>query len=118
MGAVALFVKGLPVAASQAIRLLADIGEARGLRGLTAPLLGRDEEMLQLLDTAERVQQDRKPVLFTAIGAPGIGKSRLAREAADRLGSRGWQVLRGRCLPYGDGITYWPVSEMGRQAAH
>jgi class 3 adenylate cyclase/tetratricopeptide (TPR) repeat protein len=117
IGDLALAGKTLPVAAYQPIRLLADVGEARGLRGLTAPLLGRDEEMLQLLDTAERVQQDRKPVLFTALGAPGIGKSRLAREAASRLRSRGWQVLRGRCLPYGDGITYWPVSEMVRQAA-
>ena len=117
IGDLALAGKSLPVAAYQPIRLLADIGQARGLRGLTAPLLGRDEEMLQLLDTAERVQQDRKPVLFTALGAPGIGKSRLAREAAGRLGSRGWQVLRGRCLPYGEGITYWPVGEMVRQAS-
>ena len=117
IGDLALAGKSLPVAAYQPIRLLAEIGEARGLRGLTAPLVGRDEEMLQLLDTAERVQQDRKPVLFTALGAPGIGKSRLAREAGSRLKARGWQVLRGRCLPYGDGITYWPVSEMVRLAA-
>ena len=117
IGDLALAGKSLPVAAYQPTRLLAEVGEARGLQGLSAPLLGRDEEMLQLLDTADRVQQDRKPVLFTALGAPGIGKSRLAREAASRLRARGWQVLRGRCLPYGDGITYWPVSEMVRQAA-
>jgi class 3 adenylate cyclase/tetratricopeptide (TPR) repeat protein len=117
IGDLALAGKSLPVAAYQPIRLLADVGEARGLRGLTAPLLGRDEEMLQLLDTAERVQQDRKPMLFTALGAPGIGKSRLAREIGGRLTTRRWKVLRGRCLPYGEGITYWPVGEMVRQAA-
>jgi len=117
IGDLALAGKSLPVAAYQPIRLLADVGEARGLRGLTAPLLGRDEEMLQLLDTAERVHQDRKAMLFTVLGAPGIGKSRLARDASNRLTTRGWQVLRGRCLPYGEGITYWPVAEMVRQAS-
>src|SRR5205823_7281303 len=104
-------------AAYQPIRFLADIGEARGLGDLKAPLLGRDEEMLQLLDTAERLNQDRKSMLFTILGAAGIGKSRLAREASDRLAARGWRVLRGRSLPYGEGITYWPVAEITRRAA-
>ena len=117
IGDLALAGKILPVAAYQPIRFLADIGEARGLGDLKAPLLGRDEEMLQLLDTAERLNQDRKAMLFTILGAPGIGKSRLAREAGDRLAARGWRVLRGRCLPYGEGITYWPVAEMARRAA-
>ena len=117
IGDLTLAGKSLPVAAYQPVRFLADIGEARGLGDLKAPLLGRDEEMLQLLDTAERLNQDRKAMLFTILGAPGIGKSRLAREASDRLAARGWQVLRGRCLPYGEGITYWPVAEMARRAA-
>jgi class 3 adenylate cyclase/tetratricopeptide (TPR) repeat protein len=116
-GDLALAGKSLPVAAYQPVRFLADIGEARGLGDLRAPLLGRDEEMLQLLDAAERLNKDRKAMLFTILGAPGIGKSRLAREAGDRLAARHWQVLRGRCLPYGDGITYWPVAEMARQAS-
>ena len=53
---------------------------------------------------------------MTVIGEPGIGKSRLARELAARLGDRA-TVLEGRCLPYGQGITYWPVREMVLQAA-
>ncbi|HYM50005.1 MAG TPA: AAA family ATPase [Candidatus Limnocylindrales bacterium] len=117
VGGLALAGKPTRVAAYQPRRLLAEVGEARGLRELKAPMLGRDEEMLQLLDTAERLHHDRKAMLFTVVGAPGIGKSRLAREASDRLKRRGWQVLRGRCLPYGEGITYWPVGEMVRQGA-
>lgn len=117
IGDLALAGKSLPVAAYLPIRPLAEIGEARGLGDLKAPLLGRDEEMLQLLDAAERLDKDRKAMLFTILGAPGIGKSRLAREASGRLAARDWQVLRGRCLPYGDGITYWPLAEMARQAA-
>lgn len=117
IGDLALAGKSLPVAAYRPIRLLAEIGEARGLGDLKAPLLGRDEEMLQLLDAAERLDKDHKAMLFTILGAPGIGKSRLAREASNRLAARDWQVLRGRCLPYGEGITYWPVAEMARQAS-
>ena len=57
-----------------------------------------------------------QPQLVTVIGEPGIGKSRLARELTARLGGRA-TVLEGRCLPYGLGITYWPVREMVLQAA-
>jgi MoxR-like ATPase len=53
--------------------------------------------------------------LVTVVGAPGLGKSRLAHEFATRLGERA-TVLRGRCLPYGEGITFWPLAEMLREA--
>ena len=84
--------------------------------GRDAPLVGRERE-LRLLDEAfERAARARQPQLVTVIGEPGIGKSRLARELTARLGGRA-TVLEGRCLPYGLGITYWPVREMVLQAA-
>ena len=54
--------------------------------------------------------------LVTVVGAPGIGKSRLAHEFVAGLGERA-TVLRGRCLPYGEGITFWPLAQMVKQAA-
>ena len=51
------------------------------------------------------------PGLVTVIGAPGVGKSRLVAESFARI-SRAARVLRSRCLPYGEGITYWPIREL------
>ena len=58
------------------------------------------------------------PGLVTVIGAPGVGKSRLVAESFAQIADRA-RVLRSRCLPYGDGITYWPVRELvsGRLAS-
>jgi predicted ATPase len=54
--------------------------------------------------------------LSLVLGAAGVGKSRLVDEALASIGERA-TVLRGRCLSYGEGITYWPVAEVVRQAA-
>jgi len=51
--------------------------------------------------------------LFTVLGAAGVGKSRLVSEFLTGLESV--TVARGRCLPYGEGITYWPVVEVLKQ---
>ncbi len=53
--------------------------------------------------------------LLTVVGSAGVGKSRLAREFVASVGTD-VQILRARCLPYGDGITFWPVAELVRQA--
>ena len=53
--------------------------------------------------------------LFTVLGAAGVGKSRLVAEFLDGLGERA-TVVRGRCLPYGEGITFWPLLEVVRTA--
>jgi predicted ATPase len=47
---------------------------------------------------------------FTLLGPAGIGKSRLVRELGDRVDAT---LLSSRCLPYGEGITYWPLAEIG-----
>src|SRR5437773_2615570 len=80
------------------------------VRGLSAPLVGRETELELLENTFERTSRARRSSLVTIYGDPGVGKSRLAREFLDGL--EGATVLIGRCLPYGEGVTYWPLAEM------
>src|SRR5581483_9832860 len=82
---------------------------------VTAPLIGRGEELELLTNTFDRAVRDRRAHLVTIYGEPGVGKSRLAREFVGSL--EGATVLAGRCLPYGEGITYWPLAEMVKSAA-
>ena len=83
--------------------------------GPRAPLVGRDAELDLLLNTFTRTVRDGRAYLFTIFGEPGVGKSRLAREFVDGLERA--SVLSGRCLPYGEGVTYWPLAEMIKSAA-
>ncbi|MGH2462684.1 MAG: AAA family ATPase [Candidatus Limnocylindria bacterium] len=106
--------KAQAVPAWRAVGVQAEVGEGRGITGLAAPLTGRDEEMALLGEAARRAQHASKAVLYTILGVPGVGKSRLVRELSAQLVEDGWRVLRGRCLPYGEGITYWPVAEVVR----
>ena len=85
-------------------------------RRLTAPMVGRNRELSLLRAAFERAVSDRACQLFTVLGTGGVGKSRLLGAFVDELGG-GATVLRGRCLPYGDGITFWPISEANRPAA-
>jgi predicted ATPase/class 3 adenylate cyclase len=85
-------------------------------RRLDAPMVGRRRELRLLHDAFERSVNDRRCHLLTLLGAAGIGKSRLVLEFVRLLGSHA-AVLRGRCLPYGEGITFWPLTEVVRQAA-
>jgi class 3 adenylate cyclase/tetratricopeptide (TPR) repeat protein len=87
----------------------------RPLSSLSAPLVGRDAELDLLRNTFERAVRHSRAHLFTMYGEAGVGKSRLAREFVNGL--EGATVLAGRCLPYGEGITYWPLAEMVKSAA-
>jgi predicted ATPase/class 3 adenylate cyclase len=82
---------------------------------LAAPFVGREAELELLANTYRRVVRDHRSHLFTIFGEPGVGKSRLWREFA--AGVEGATILMGRCLPYGEGITYWPLGEMVKAAA-
>ena len=105
-----------PLPAFRALRPRTQVPEqARGVPGLHAPLVGRRRELRLLLDTFARTAEDRRPHLFTLVGGAGVGKSRLVTEALAALSGSSARLLRGRCLPYGRGITYWPLVEMVRQ---
>jgi class 3 adenylate cyclase/tetratricopeptide (TPR) repeat protein len=77
-----------------------------------AVFVGRERELAAVRDAWQRVQAEQRCELLTIIGDAGVGKSRLVAEA---LASVEATVVRGRCLPYGEGITYWPVVEVLKQ---
>jgi class 3 adenylate cyclase/tetratricopeptide (TPR) repeat protein len=91
-------------------RLLAVVPGAPGLeRALTGRMIGREAELRLLKDVFERVVEERRCQLFTLLGAAGVGKSRLVRAFLEDAGG---SVARGRCLPYGEGITFSPLIEV------
>ena len=101
-----------PVAVS---RVVGALETGRPMRSLSAPLVGRESELELLENTFARTVRDRHATLVTLYGEVGVGKSRLAREFVDGLERA--TVLRGRCLPYGEGVTYWSVAEMVKASA-
>ncbi|HSL65988.1 MAG TPA: AAA family ATPase [Gaiellaceae bacterium] len=101
-----------PVPVWRAVGLALD-GRGPALDG--TPLVGRESELELLRNTYERAVRDGRAHLVTIYGEAGVGKSRLAREFASTLD--GATVLVGRSLPYGEGITYWPLAEMVKAAA-
>jgi class 3 adenylate cyclase/tetratricopeptide (TPR) repeat protein len=81
----------------------------------STPLVGRASELALLCGLWDTAVADGRPQLVTLLGPPGIGKSRLLMalsEHAERQGAVHW----GRCLPYGEGITYWAIAEILRSA--
>src|SRR5579884_3093810 len=90
--------------------LLAVVGEAS--RRFATPMVGRRNELAHLRVVYDQAVQDRSCRLFTVLGSAGVGKSRLIAEFLAGLEAR---VVRGRCLSYGEGITYWPVVEILKQ---
>jgi class 3 adenylate cyclase len=82
---------------------------ARGVPGLRSRMVGRDRELDFLGSLLRRAREDGHAHLVTIYGDPGVGKSRLVAEFTAQAGVR---VLRGRCLPYGDGVTFWPLAEI------
>ena len=82
-------------------------------RRLDRPLVGRETELATLEIALKRAEATKECRLFTVVGPPGIGKSRLVAEFGERAAERA-TVLTGRCLPYGQGITFWPLREVVR----
>ena len=99
-----------------AYRLVEIVGGAITPRRVDLPMVGRDDEMSALRRVLETALDSERAVLGALIGDAGVGKSRLVEEFLEWVGGRA-RVLRGRCLPYGDGITFWPINEAVADAA-
>jgi class 3 adenylate cyclase/tetratricopeptide (TPR) repeat protein len=85
-------------------------------RRFDTPMVGREHDLEELAKAFAAAKVERSCRLVTIVGEPGIGKSRLAAEFSASVSNQA-TVLRGRCLPYGAGITYWPLVEIVRSAA-
>jgi class 3 adenylate cyclase/predicted ATPase len=86
-------------------------------RRLDTPFVGRRNDLARLLECLDRSVADHKPMLVTVVGPAGIGKTRLAGELVAEVGERA-TILQGRCLSYGEGITFWPLQEIVRSLSH
>jgi predicted ATPase/class 3 adenylate cyclase len=84
------------------------------VRRFDSPFVGRVRERAALETALSKVVRDRTCHLLTVLGGAGVGKSRLVWEFAGGFAGD-VTVLRGRCLPYGEGITYWPLAEIVRE---
>jgi class 3 adenylate cyclase/tetratricopeptide (TPR) repeat protein len=99
-----------------AYRLLAIRSATTETAGSVSPFVGREAEMARLDVALQEAETQHVARMLTVVGDAGVGKSRLIREFATQAGAGG-RVLRGRCLPYGDGITFWPLAEVVREAS-
>ena len=99
-----------------AYRLLSVAAGARGAKLADLPLVGRAREIAALGAEFRRSVAGSECRLVTLVGEAGVGKSRLIEEFVRSIAGEA-AVLRGRCLSYGDGITFWPLAEVFRQAA-
>ena len=100
-----------PVAAWRVLGLVA--GAEPFARRSDIPLVGRRSELAALRDELTASVDSRSCRLVTVVGTAGVGKTRLIAELASEVRDSA-TVLTGRCLAYGDGITYWPLAELLR----
>jgi class 3 adenylate cyclase/tetratricopeptide (TPR) repeat protein/type II secretory pathway predicted ATPase ExeA len=102
-----------PVSCRRLVRALS-LMRPRGIGGLAAAFVGREAELALLQDAYQAVVEQGSPRLVTVLGEAGVGKTRLARELWQWLAAQTPEPVRrtGRCLSYGQGITYWPLGEI------
>ncbi len=113
LGALEIRGKRRPVRAYRLLEM-ADVAPAFDRR-LDAPLVGRHRELTALRKGLKRAIEGEAAQVVLVVGSPGVGKSRLAAELSRR--AKGVTTLWGRCLSYGDGITYWPLREVLEQVS-
>jgi class 3 adenylate cyclase/tetratricopeptide (TPR) repeat protein len=115
-GEFALKGKAEPARLWRALRVTAGRGGERRSEGLEPPFVGRDRELRLVKELFHASAEQGKAHLLSVVGIAGIGKSRLAWELYKYLDGLAQTVYwhRGRCLAYGDGVTYWALVEMVR----
>jgi class 3 adenylate cyclase len=110
--------KANPIAVWEALQARARFGIDL-VQAPRVPLVGRDREVTLLRDMLARVRDESSTQLVTIVGIPGIGKSRMVYELFASVERGGvltyWR--QGRSLQYGDGVTYWALSEMVKAQA-
>jgi len=111
--------KAEPLHLSRAVRVIAGrMGSLRGA-GLESPFVGRDREFRLVKDLFHATADERRAHLVSVHGIAGIGKSRLAWEFEKYIDGVVDDVYwhRGRCIPYGEGVSFWALAEMVRMRA-
>jgi class 3 adenylate cyclase/tetratricopeptide (TPR) repeat protein len=103
--------------ACRAVRRALTLMRPRGVSGLARVFVGRAAELELLHQSYRRVLQEHTPYLVTVLGDAGVGKTRLLREFWQQLGDESPEPTRrtGRCLHYGQGISYWAIAEILKQ---
>jgi len=109
--------KAEPVRAWRALEARSRVGQPEA--ATQTPFVGRELERTLLYETFLRAERESSVQLVTVVGEPGIGKSRLVTELRAALDDRPDLVTwrHGRCLPYGEGITYWALGEIVKAEA-
>jgi class 3 adenylate cyclase/tetratricopeptide (TPR) repeat protein len=113
LGSVELKGKPTPVPAWRPVAALSRFG-ADVARTHSTRLVGREIERRLVIDATERAFRDAQPQLVTIVGEPGVGKSRLVAELFAHIDALPDLVRwrQGRCLPYGEGVTFWALGEI------
>ena len=104
----------------RAVRIVSGRGGSLKAEGLEAPFVGRDRELRQIKDLFHVSAEEERAQLVSVTGIAGIGKSRLAWEFYKYFDGIAQTVYwhRGRCLAYGEGVTYWALADMVRMRCH
>jgi class 3 adenylate cyclase/tetratricopeptide (TPR) repeat protein len=111
--------KAEPAPLWRAVRVVAGAKGTMRSAGLEAPFVGRDRELRMIKDLFHATAEERRSHLVSVVGVAGTGKSRLAWEFFKYIDGLADTIRwhRGRCLPYGEGVTYWALAEMVRTRA-
>ena len=108
--------KSGPLSVWRAVRVVGAVGGAQRSGALEAPFVGRARELRLIKELFHETTEEGRAQLVSVIGAAGIGKSRMVWELFKYIDGLAYPIRwhRGRCLAYGDGVTYWALAEMVR----